>query len=232
MPVTKTTRRGPLSRERVLRTAVKIADKHGLDALSMRKLGDAVGVEAMSLYNYVACKDELLDGMADVVAADIRLPVEDADWRPAMLAWAKSVREVLGNHRWAIKLLGARTSPGPATLSLYDAVFGCLRRAGFSAELASDTFGLLNSFTFGFVVQEATVPFETGDQAAEHAQGVLNGLAEDEYPYLRDAIERVVKERTDPAQRFETGLELILDGIEQRFGAEVVGSKRTKAMSR
>jgi AcrR family transcriptional regulator len=215
-----------------VRTAVKLADKQGLDSLSMRKLGDALGVEAMSLYNYVSGKDELLDGMADVVATEIGLPVEDADWRPAMRAWASSLREVLGKHRWAIRLLGARTSPGPATLGLYDAVFGCLRRAGFSAELASDTFGLLNSYTIGFVVHEATVPFETGAQAAEHAQAVLEGSSPDEYPYLRAAVDRQVKERTDPEQRFENGLGLILDAISQRSGAEVGRSDRAKVMSR
>ena len=216
MAVTKTRRRGPLSRDRVVRTAVKLADKQGLDSLSMRKLGDALGVEAMSLYNYVAGKDELLDGMADVVATEIGLPVGDADWRPAMRAWATSMREVVGKHRWAIRLLGARTSPGPATLGLYDAVFGCLRRAGFSAELASETFGLLNSYTIGFVVQEVTVPFETGAQKAEHAQAALQGSSPDEYPYLRAAVDHLVKERTDPDRRFENGLAIILDAISQR----------------
>jgi AcrR family transcriptional regulator len=216
----------------VLRAAVKLADKQGLDSLSMRKLGEALGVEAMSLYNYVSGKDDLLDGMADVVATQIWLPVPDDEWRPAMRAWAISVREALGRHRWAIRLLGARTSPGPATLGLYDAVFGCLRRAGFSAELASDAFGLLNSYTVGFAVQEATVPFETGAQAAEHAKAVLEGVPEDGYPYLRSAIDRLVTERTDPAQRFERGLDLILDAIDQRFDAEVYRSRRVEMSSR
>jgi AcrR family transcriptional regulator len=230
--VTKTTHRGALSRERVLRTAVKLADKYGLDSLSMRKLGDALGVEAMSLYNYVSAKDDLLDGMADFVATEIGPPADDADWRPAMRRWAISVREVLGKHRWAIRLLGARTSPGPATLGLYDAVFGCLRRAGFSAELASDAFALLNSYTIGFVVQEATVPFETGAQAADHAKGVLEKFSADEYPHLRAAIEHKVKERTDPQERFENALDLILDGIEQRFDAAVGRSGRAEMVNR
>jgi AcrR family transcriptional regulator len=201
----------------VLRAAVKLADKYGLESLSMRKLGDALGVEAMSLYNYVSGKDDLLDGMADFVATEIGLPAADADWRGAMRAWAISVREVLGRHGWAIRLWGARTSPGPATLGLYDAVFECLLGAGFSAELASDAFGMLNSYTIGFVVQAATVPFETGAQAAEHAQALLEGFSADDYPHLRSAIDRVIRERPDPAQRFERGLDLILDAIDQRF---------------
>lgn len=215
-----------------MRAAVRLADKHDLDSLSMRKLGDALGVEAMSLYNYIDGKDELLDGMTDVVATEIGLPAEDAGWRPGMRRWAISVRDVLGRHRWAIRLLGARTSPGPATLALYDAVFGCLRRAGFSAELASHTFGLLNSYTIGFVVQEATVPFETGAHAADHAQAVLKAFSPDEYPYLRAAIGRLVEERTDPLERFENGLDLILDAIEQRFRAEAGRSARAAAVQR
>src|SRR4051794_13381314 len=189
----------------------------------MRKLGDALGVEAMSLYNYVSGKDDLLDGMIDVVATEIGAPSDDADWRTAMRRWAISMREVLGTHRWAIRLLGARTSPGPATLGLYDAVFGCLRGAGFSPDLASHTFGLLNSYTVGFVVQEATVPFETGAQAAAHAEAVLEGSSPEEYPNLRAAVDRLVQERTDPIARFTNGLDLILDAIEQRFraGAEL-----------
>lgn len=216
----------------MLRAAVKLADKQGLDSLSMRKLGDVLGVEAMSLYNYVSGKDDLLDGMADVVATEIGPPADDAGWRPAMRGWAISVRAVLGRHRWAIRLLGARTSPGPATLGLYDAVFGCLRRSGFSAELASQAFGLLNSSTIGFVVQEATVPFETGAQAAEHAIAALEGAGEDEYPYLRAAVSRQVTQQTDPEERFENGLDLILDAIEQRFDAQEVRSERVEAMNR
>jgi hypothetical protein len=108
--------------------------------------------------------------MADFVATEIGPPAADTDWRPAMRRWAVSAREVLGRHRWAIRLLGARTSPGPATLSLYDAVFGCLRRAGFSAELASDAFGLLNSYTIGFVVQEKKVRFEINLERCQKAR--------------------------------------------------------------
>jgi AcrR family transcriptional regulator len=183
----------------------------------MRKLGDALGVEAMSLYNYVSSKDDLLDGMVDVVSSEIGLPADGADWRSAMRQWAISVREVVNRHRWAIRLLGSRTSPGPTTLALYDAVFGCLRNAGFSVDLAGDAFGMLNSYTIGFAVQQATVPFETGAQAAEHTQAILERSSAEEYPHLREILDRLVEERTDPLARFENGLDLILDAIEQRF---------------
>jgi AcrR family transcriptional regulator len=201
----------------VLRAAVKVADGQGLDSLSMRKLGDALGVEAMSLYNYVSSKDDLLDGMADVVSSEIGLPADDADWRSVMRQWAISVREVLNRHRWAVRLLGARVSPGPTTLALYDAVFRCLRTAGFSVELAGTTFGMLNSYAIGFAVQQATVPFETGAEAAAHTKAVLEHSSAEEYPHLREILHRLVEERTDPLARFENGLDLILDAIEQRF---------------
>ena len=128
-PATKP--RSPLSRERVLLAAVALADEHGIASLSMRRLGDVLGVEAMSLYNHVANKDELLDGMVDLVFSEIDLPVGGADWKTAMRERAQSARQALGRHPWAIALMSTRTSPGPATLRHHDAVIGSLRTAGF-----------------------------------------------------------------------------------------------------
>jgi AcrR family transcriptional regulator len=201
-----------------LQAAVKLADKHGLDALSMRKLGDALGVEAMSLYNYMSSKEDLLDGMVDTVFTEIGLPPEDADWRSAMRRRELAVRDVLGRHRWALRLIGSRTSPGPATLAHYDAVFGALRRAGFSVESAGDAYGMLNSYTIGFSVQEALVPFETGVEAAEMARDLLDRVPPEEYPYFTELItERLTQGNADPSARFEVGLDAILDAIEHRF---------------
>src|SRR5882762_9372418 len=123
--------RTPLSRERVLRSAVAFADHSGIASLSMRKLGDALGVEAMSLYNHVANKDELLDAMVDLVFSEIDLPSRGADWKTAMRQRAVSARQALSRHPWAIALMESRTSPGPATLRHHDAVIGSLREAGF-----------------------------------------------------------------------------------------------------
>jgi AcrR family transcriptional regulator len=201
-----------------LQAAVKLADKHGLDALSMRKLGDALGVEAMSLYNYVSSKEDLLDGMVDTVFTEIGLPPEDADWRSAMRQRELAVRDVLGRHRWALRLIGSRTSPGPATLAHYDAVFGALRRAGFSVDSAADAYGMLNSYTIGFSVQEALVPFETGVEAAEMATDLLERVPPAEYPYFTELMtERLAQGNADPSARFEVGLDAILDAIEHRF---------------
>src|ERR1700757_4558411 len=146
-------RRAPLSRDQVLRAAVAIADESGMAALSMRKLGEAVGVEAMSLYNHVTNKGDLLDGMIDVVFSEIDLPPGGADWKTAMRQRALSVRDVLSRHRWAIGLMESRTSPGPATLRHHDAVIGCLRRAGFSIELTAHAYALLDSYIYGFALQ-------------------------------------------------------------------------------
>ena len=214
----QTSHRGPLTREKVLRAAIKLADRHGLDALSMRKLGDALGVEAMSLYNYVSNKEDLLDGMVDEVFTEIGLPPEDAGWRSAMRQRAHSVRDVLGRHRWALRLIGSRTSPGPATLAHYDAVFGALRRAGFSVGQAGDAYGMLNSYTIGFSVQEALMPFETGEEAVELVKELMGRVPTERYPYLGELMtERVAEGTADPAARFDAGLEAILDAIEHRF---------------
>jgi AcrR family transcriptional regulator len=202
----------------VLRAAVKLADRHGLEALSMRKLGDALGVEAMSLYNYVSNKEDLLDGMVDIVFTEIGIPPDDADWRSAMRQRAHSVRDVLGRHRWALRLIGSRTSPGAATLAHYDAVFGALRRAGFSVDQAGDAYGMLNSYTIGFSVQEALMPFETGEEAVELVRDLMGRVPAERYPYLTELMtERVAEGHADPGARFEAGLDAILDAIDHRF---------------
>ena len=130
----------PLSRDRVLRAAVTFADENGIETLSMRKLGQVVGVEAMSLYNHIANKEDLLDGMINLVFAEIELPSAAEGWKRAMRQRAISVRTVLARHRWAIGLMESRTSPGPATLRHHDAVLGCLRNAGFSLEQAAHAY--------------------------------------------------------------------------------------------
>jgi AcrR family transcriptional regulator len=202
----------------VLKAAMKLADKQGIDALSMRKLGDTLGVEAMSLYNYVANKEDLLDGMVDLIFTEIGVPPEDADWRSAMRQRALSVRNVLGRHRWALRLIGSRTSPGPATLAHYDAVFGALRRAGFSVDEAGDAYGMLNSYTIGFAVQEALMPFETGDEAVALVKDLMGRVPTERYPYLTELMtERIAEGGADPAARFEAALDAILDAVDHRF---------------
>ena len=203
-----------LSRERVLTGAVAFADERGIESLTMRKLGEALGVEAMSLYNHVANKDELLDGMVDIVFSEVGLPSGGVAWKTAMRRRAVSARQVLSRHRWAIGLMESRTSPGPATLRHHDAVIGCLRGAGFSVAMAAHAFSLLDSYVYGFALQEATLPFDTAEQTAEVAEMILSSLQPGEYPHLTElAVEHVLKPGYDYGNEFEFGLDLILDGL-------------------
>jgi AcrR family transcriptional regulator len=221
MPATEhaAVRRAPLSRARVLRAAVALADQSGLQALSMRKLGQVLGVEAMSVYNHVASKGDLLDGMVDVVFAEIGVPPGEAGWKPAMRQRAISAREALRRHRWAIGLLESRTSPGPATLRHHDAVLGCLRAAGFSMEMTAHAYSLLDSYIYGFALQEASLPFGTGQATAQVPQQILGHIRAGEYPHLAElAAEHVLQPGYHYGDEFEIGLDLILDAVEQAAG--------------
>jgi AcrR family transcriptional regulator len=205
-----------LSRDQVLRAAVALADEGGVGALSMRKLGQVLGVEAMSLYNHVASKGDLLDGMVDVVFSEIGLPAGDVGWKPAMRQRAISAREALARHRWAIGLMESRRSPGPATLRHHDAVLGCLRGAGFSVELTAHAYSVLDSYIYGFALQERSLPFPTPKQTADLAQDILASFPADKYPHLAELTARhVLQPGYDYGDEFEFGLDLILDGLER-----------------
>ena len=221
----------PLTRERVLHAAVALADASGSETLSMRKLGEALGVEAMSLYNHVANKEDLLDGMIDVVFAEIDLPTGWADWRAAMRQRAISARRVLSRHGWAIGLMESRSSPGRATLRHHDAVIGCLRDAGFSIELAAHAFSVLDSYIYGFALPERSLPFPTPEQTAGLAQDILASFPADRYPHLAELTARhVLQPGYDYGDEFEFGLDLILDGLERiRKGRRVTGAGPNRA---
>ncbi|MGA2322185.1 MAG: TetR/AcrR family transcriptional regulator [Solirubrobacteraceae bacterium] len=213
-PATKP--RGSLSRERVLRAAVALADESGIGSLTMRKLGEVLGVEAMSLYNHVSNKDDLLDGMIDVVFSEIDLPPSETDWKTAMRQRGISIRDALSRHRWAIGLMESRSSPGPATLSHHDAVIGKLRDAGFSMELTAHAYSALDSYIYGFALQEPNLPFDTPQETAEVAQSIMANFSPGEYPHLTElAVEHVLQPGYDYANEFEYGLDLILDGLER-----------------
>jgi AcrR family transcriptional regulator len=201
----------------VLGAAVAFADQSGIASLSMRKLGEAVGVEAMSLYNYVANKDELLDGMVDQVFSEIELPSGAGGWKTAMRERAESARQALGRHPWAIALMSTRTSPGPATLRHHDAVIGSLRAASFSIELAAHAFSALDSYIYGFALQEATLPLgDTEEETEEVARMMVEQFPHEAYPHLYEfTIEHVLKPGYDYGDEFDFGLDLILDGLEQ-----------------
>jgi AcrR family transcriptional regulator len=210
------TARVPLNRARVLQAAVAFADAHGLGSLSMRKLGDALGVEAMSLYNHVANKDELLDCMVDLVFSEIDLPSGETEWKTAIRQRAISARQVLSRRRWAISLMETRSSPGPATLHHHEAVLRCFRDAGFSIEMAAHAFSLLDSYIYGFALQEASLPFRTAQETADVAQTIMEQMPANEYPHLTElTVEHLLQPSYDHGDEYEFGLDLILDSLER-----------------
>jgi AcrR family transcriptional regulator len=204
-----------LSKQRVVGEAVRIADREGIDGLSMRRLAAALGAGAMSLYHYVANKDELLDAMVDVVFDEIELPPEETDWQTAMRRRSSSARQVLARHPWAIGLMDSRTSPGPSNLRHHEAVTACLRRAGFSVLMATHANWLLDSYVYGFALQEASLPFDTADELADITEDVyLPQLPADEFPYLNESAAALVAVGFDPAAQFIFGLDLVLAALE------------------
>ncbi|HEX2360571.1 MAG TPA: TetR/AcrR family transcriptional regulator [Jiangellaceae bacterium] len=220
--------RVPLNKQRVLRAAVALADRDGVGALSMRKLAQELGVEAMSLYHHVANKSDILDGIVDVVFSEIELPDSDADWKLAMRSRAISARKALRRHPWATGLMDSRSTPGPATLRHHDAVLGVLRHAGFSIEMAAHAFSVLDSYIYGFALQESSLPFETSEELAAVAETIMANLPVDEYPHFTEmAVEHALQPGYDYGDEFEFGLDLILDGIERAHGtASAAGPAR------
>lgn len=211
-----------LSKQRVVAEAVRLADREGVDGLSMRRLAEALGAGAMSLYRYVANKDELLDAMIDTVFAEIELPPEETDWQSAMRRRSESARQVLARHRWAIGLMDSRTSPGPAHLRHREAVTACLRMAGFTVVMATHANWLLDSYVYGHALQEAGLPFDTAGELADIVEDVyLPQLPPDEFPYLNESAAALVAAGYDPTQEFFFGLDLIFGALEPLRGSDI-----------
>ena len=215
----------------MLETAVALAQREGLESLTMRRLAEELGTGAMTLYHYVPNKDALLDGMVDVVFGEIELPTTDVYWRAALRRRALSTREALNRHRWAVGLMESRTTPGPHSLRLHNAVLGVLREAGFSVEQAIQAYSVQDAYIYGFALQEKSIPFDDAEGAAAVAEAQyreydeleserqLGELAE-AFPYLAEVVAgHVAKVGYDFASSFEYGLELILDGLERRRAA-------------
>jgi len=207
--------RASLSREQVLRAALGLADESGLQALSMRELGRKLGVEAMSLYNHVAGKDDVLDGMVDLVVGEIELPGPEADWRQAMRQRAVSALKAFKRHPWASALIDSRMSGGPGRLRYFESVIGALRRAGFSIRLAGRAFSLLDSYIYGFCRQSVGIAAVDAGEAPA-AETFLKALPVEQFPYLAEmAAMQSVEPGYDEDSDFEFGLTLILDGLEK-----------------
>jgi AcrR family transcriptional regulator len=201
----------------VLETAVAFADRHGLEALSMRKLGEELGASAMSAYYYFSNTERLLDGMVDVVFGEIEPPSPDGDWKTAMRRRAVSTREALNRHRWAIGHMEGRTDHGAANLRLHDAVLGCLRAAGFSLEATVHAYSVQDAYIYGFVLQETDMTSESAGDFALEAQRQMEAYEAQlaDYPHLAEVVGGLVaKVGYDYATEFLFGLDLILDGLD------------------
>jgi AcrR family transcriptional regulator len=221
MPATdRQSARPRLSRERVLEAAVSLADANGIEALSMRRLGEQLGVEAMSLYKHVANKDDLLDAMVDSVFAEIDLAAGEPDWRAAVRRRAVSVRAVLARHPWAVPLMQSRANPGPSTLSHLDALIGVLRAAGFSVVLTAHALSAVDAYVYGFAMQENALPFDSEERSTEVVQQILAAMPAERWPHLVEfSREHVLRPGYDYGAEFEWGLDLVLDGLERARGA-------------
>jgi AcrR family transcriptional regulator len=208
------TRRRPLNRDRVLRAAIRLADEGGLESVSMRKLGQMLRVEAMSLYKHVANKDDILDGMADLVTGDFEVPSVDVDWKTAIRRSAISAHQTLLRHPWASSLIESRLNAGPARLRYLDAVIGVLSAAGFTMPIVIRAIMALDSHTYGFVLQEMAWSFDAAN-APEMAATFARGLPAGEYPNLLAMAEMAATTPGGSSVDFEFGLDLILDGLER-----------------
>lgn len=209
----------PLSRERVLTCAVELADESGISALTIRSLAQRMGTKPMSLYYYVANKDQILDGIVDMVFSEVELPAPSGNWREEMHNRANAMRAALARHPWAVGLLESRSSPGPATLRHHEATLATLRSAGFSVQLTAHAYAALDSYIYGFALQEAALPFEGRDTAAEITTPIMERFSTGEYPHMVEiAVEHVLKPGYDFGDEFDFGLNLILDGLSRLMG--------------
>lgn len=213
--------REPITRERAIRTAVSIADAGGIESLSMRKLARELGIEAMSLYYHVNGKEDIIDGMVDVVFGEMVIPEPDSPWRAALYDRAQSARRVLAAHPWAIPLVDTRTSPGMATLRYLDATIACLRSAGFSMPMVGHALSLLDSYVRGFAMQEASLPLGPGGEITEATEEIMaqQNMMSEAFPYLAEmAVTHILQPGYAYGNEFEFGIQLVLDGIEAAIG--------------
>jgi len=213
---TQTERRIPLSRDRVLCAAMAIADAGGLETLTMRTLGQELGVGPMALYRHARNRDDIVDGIVDLVFSEIDLPAGGADWKTAMRERGISLRDALLRHRWAIGLMESRRNPGPANLQHHDAVIGSLLADGFDMAMAAHAYSVLDGYIYGFALTKMNLPFEDTAEIAEVAQTMLAPFPLNAYPNLAAFItEHAMQPGYDYADEFEYGLDLILDGLER-----------------
>jgi AcrR family transcriptional regulator len=212
----KDTRKERLTVDRVLDGAMALADQIGVHALTIRRLAEALDTKPMTIYHHLPSKDAILDGMVDRVFAQIDRPPTDVGWKPAIRHRCISAREVLSRHPWAVPLMESRTDPGLETLGHHEAVLACLRRGGLSLPMTAHAYALLDSYVYGFALQEASLPATGGTEMADLAGTLIEPLPTDLFPYLNEfTSEHVLVPGYDFRTEFEFGLDLILDALER-----------------
>jgi AcrR family transcriptional regulator len=222
MPATTKTRKPgkprTLTRDRVLRAAVALADDQGLEELTMRSLAKDLGVEAMSLYNHVANKGDLLDGMIELVFSEIEPPAMGGDWKAELRRRAVSTRAALLRHRWAVGEMEGRTGHGPSNMRVHDSILGCLRAAGFSIEMTVHAMSVQDAYIYGFALQQTDMSSQTAEDFAAEAQRQMVAYADAlaDYPNLVEVVGGYVATAGyDYEREFLFGLDVILDGLER-----------------
>ena len=209
--------RAPVNRDRALERAMAVADGEGIEAVTMRRLARELGVEAASLYHHVSGKDEILDGLVEMVSAEVEVPAPTGEWRPGIRRQARTTRTVLRRHPWAVSLMASRTTPGPATLRLLDAGLGCFRRSGFSVREAGHAISAVDSYVHGFVLQEVNLPFRTESELTAMTGAIVDEFPKADFPHLFEfTTEHVLRPGYDYGDEFDIGLEVVLDGIAVR----------------
>lgn len=203
-----------IDRDRVLEAALAVADESGTAGLTMRAVAQRLGTSPMAIYHYVATKDELLDGIVDRVFAEIDPPSPDGPWREEISRRMGSARDALRRHPWAIGLMESRTTPGEASMSRHEATLATLRQNGFSVAAAAHAYALIDSFTYGFALQEATLPVEEPEDFGELARDMV-ATFQGAYPYMAEiATEHVMLPGYDFGDEFDIGRDLVLDALE------------------
>lgn len=215
--MTTTETRSPLTRERIIDAAIELADENGVEVLSMRKLGAALGVEAMSLYNHVENKDDILDGMIDFVFSSIVTPDPSIEWRQWVRRTGLAAMEAFTAHSWVVNLLMQRGNFGPAALEFMDRTLGMLRGAGFDDESTHHAWQMLASHTMGYAFQQASGGYERGEQKDLGAR--LIGIG-DRFPHVVALAPYLSECAFD--EEFAFGLEIIIDGLDSRLGGSTV----------
>jgi len=211
---TEVANRAPLNLERTLQVALVMADDDGLESVTMRRLARELGVEAASLYHHVNGKNQILDGLVEVVAAEIEHPMPSTDWRAAISERAHNTRAVLRRHPWAVSLMASRTSPGPATLGLLERGIRCFREGGFSIVEAAHAISVVDSYVHGFVLQEVNLPFRDESELAAMTGAIMEAFPASEFPYLFEmTVEHVLEPGYDYSKEFDSGLKVVLDGV-------------------